>query len=163
MSKFLFLFFGMVFIPLSSLASPAIGDRASFSVTTNQSGVTKVGSEEWALVDFNPKTLQFKKRITTTQSDGTSQVQEMWIDSSSFYSNHFVTAQISHCEKSGGTSKNVSIPAGTFSSCGISLRSQNAPGTLWLGYVPFGVLKLETNDSRGIVVKTLSNYHFGQE
>lgn len=141
----------------ASFATPKKGDYAKYlQVYTQSNGQSFTYTIEMTLSDYDATTDTFTQVITMTP-DGTSHTTK--VTSSQVSSNDNL---ISSCVGIGGTLSDVFKILGTSIPSCLFKVSQNGVQNIWMGQVPFNILKMEAIDSNGNkAVMTLVDFHSG--
>lgn len=162
--RLIFLAFGaLTFVnSVTAFAMPAVGDSATYTVTVNTSSQTVTSTETVTVIAFDSGKSQFKVETTVTTPGAEPQITDRWVSSENLTSNFLASQTSSHCRQISGQVQSVATPAGSFSSCVISTVGQKARGQIWMGFVPFGVLKNVTVVDQTTTTKILTNYQFGR-
>jgi hypothetical protein len=122
----------------SVMSMPTVGDKATYQIS--MSGVQFESTIE--LTAFNEATQMFTQTTTTSlMGQTTSDVEEVSIED--LNSDAELDAALSSCQSAevGGVLESVTVAAGTFDTCKIT----NESGTVNMGKVPFGVVKMEAS------------------
>lgn len=117
-------------------ASPAVGDYSKFVLTITNAQVSLVGSYEAAIIGLDGEA--FKMSTTTTFPNSPADYNEESVTADRLASDADIAAILSGCRQFGGKLEKVTVPAGTFNTCALPTEDG---GTIWIGQVPFGVVK----------------------
>jgi hypothetical protein len=141
-----------------AMAYPTLHDKVTLSgryTPANGSGIDFVQTLEITGYDAA------KKEYTVTATEtllGRSQTQDQKMSSDNMATPDAVKQMIASCSAIGGTPEKVTVPA--FDTCAVP---QSNNGKLWVGDVPFGVVKLINVDQSGNRIEAqLTNVSRGQ-
>ncbi len=140
-----------VFVILSGVrvpiafAMPAVGDQARFDqVTTQGASVMAAEFSEWLIATDSAQ--GFLKQTDIYYGGQLSDSQQEWVSVDELISDSNAADSLAHCAQTGGALETLTVPAGTFTACAFPISSGGMSGTLWMGQVPFGRIKLELFD-----------------
>lgn len=125
----------------NSWAHPAVGDRAKSSVVVTTPGSAPVQYlRTYELLEKSPVDGRFLMK--TTDLDGE---RSEWLNAEVFESQEQIDQIMKDCCDIGGTKTQVTVPAGTFEACRFHHRDRDQNNTVWVGKVPFGMIRYEGN------------------
>jgi len=136
-------------------AMPKVGDYVNLSLTLNNA---PVGTLEEELIQFDSGKNQYLQQNTQTLS-GKRDVTQTWTDG---VSDAQIAGIMSACANYGGVIQNITEPAGAFVTCALPVYSNGSVGTMWVGAVPFGVVKLDITNGGNHVIGDLAGFRLGQ-
>lgn len=136
-------------------AMPKIGDYSSMNVTLNSAAVGTVENE---LISFDAATNQFTERTTQTIA-GNRSVSNV---TTSGVTDALIAQILATCSSQGGTLQTITEPAGTFNTCAAPVNSNGTVGTMWVGAVPFGIVKIDVTNSGSHIIEDLASFKLGQ-
>jgi hypothetical protein len=141
---------------LQAHAAPAVGDIASFQGTWGSETV-------WQHVQFIAFNGQaFTKRTTTKIGNNQPATQDVLENYNSTASNAAMQDIVNNCAaKYRGLSQSVSTPAGTFPTCKLPFPN-GGPGHIWVGVVPFAIVRVETVIENKPLVAWITGYVWGR-
>lgn len=149
-----------MFVVLSSLvfaavaqATPAVGDKVSFSGTWGSDAV----SQTLAFVAFNGT--EYKKVTTTKIGVNAAQTAEEWVNKDDTASDAALQDIVTNCANYGGKPETITVPAGTFPTCKAPMQSG---GTMNIGVVPFAIVRVDTFVDGKALTMTLGSFARGQ-
>ncbi|HEX4925217.1 MAG TPA: hypothetical protein VFV50_14080 [Bdellovibrionales bacterium] len=145
----------------SAMAMPAVNDAASYDVTVSQGGQSISGTQDLVITAYNATTKLYTVKSTST-FNGQTQVQEQTTTADKLVSDAAANQLLSNCAAQGGTLGQVTVPAGTLDACTLPVNENGARGTVSLGAVPFGLIKLEVANASQSMTLTLKAYTKGQ-
>ena len=119
-------------------ASPAVNDQAVFQGTWDGKAVYQAVT----YTAYNAATRQFTRNIVTKIGDDAPVAADQYDNYDDTSSDAAMQYMVTNCVSVyKGTSEMVSVPAGTFPTCKMALQQG---GFVWVGVVPFAVVKIET-------------------
>ncbi len=131
-------------------ASPAVGDAVNFSGTWGAEAVTQAIS----FTSFDQASNTFKQMTTTTIGTAAPASQEDTVKFEDTASDAALQDLVTNCATYGYVPETITVPAGQFPSCKIAME---AGGFVWIGVVPFAVLKFDTvSDGKPLVLELMS-------
>lgn len=135
----------MMFLALSTLVSisafaqaPAVGDMAKYDVMANGF----VGTQKVELTGYDANT-DLYEQTTSVESNGQTNISVESVAGSDLQDRSQLEMIIAMCGLAGGTVEDVTVAAGTFTTCKLA---GEMGGTFHLGVVPFAIVKLTTVD-----------------
>jgi hypothetical protein len=135
---------------LSAYATPKVGDYAAFDLTiTTSSGQTAQGTLEREITQNNGT--QFLERQVVTVAGQAPQTSENWQDASNFLDDSTIDAILGNCAAAGGNPQTISVPAGSYTTCAIDFDNNESKGTVWVGKVSLGVVRIDSFDKANSV------------
>lgn len=130
----------------AAFAYPVVGDKVEFSGTFKQDPGAEVPLNlKMEVLSFDGTEQEWIVREETT-IDGKTKVSNEDIDAKDMFTPAKVQYVLTNCEARGGVIENVTVPAGTFSACHLVRADSEESKELWIGDVPFGVLKMISHD-----------------
>jgi hypothetical protein len=136
-------------------AMPKIGDYVNLNLTLNNA---PVGTLEEELIQFDATKNQFLQQNTQTLS-GTREVSTQWTNG---VTDAQIAAIVSGCAQYGGVAQNITEPAGTFATCALPVNDNGTTGTMWIGAVPMGVVKLDITSGSNHIIGDVASFRLGQ-
>lgn len=153
--KYAFLALAFVGFASAAHASPAVGDSATFNGNWGADAV----AQTMTFTSFDQATNSFKQMTTTTIGAQAPASQEDAVKMEDTASDAALQDLVTNCAAYGYTPESITVPAGTFASCKLPME---AGGFVWLGVVPFAVLKFDTVSDGKPLVLTLTTFTRGQ-
>lgn len=126
-------------------ATPTVGDYSKFKMTVSNGQQSVVGSYEVALVGQEES--GYKMSSTTTFPNQPAEYSEV-VPADQLATDSDLTAVLSSCAQYGGKTEQTKVPAGTFTTCAMPTQT----GMIWMGQVPFGVIKQTQKTQEGYLV-----------
>lgn len=127
-------------------ATPAVGDYSKFKLTVSNGQQTVVGSYEAAIIGEDE--FSFKLSTTTAFPGQPAQHAEQSVTPDQLIADSDIMAILTDCSQYGGKLEHIEVPAGKYYTC--ALPTEN--GMLWLGKVPFGLVKQTDKTDEGHLV-----------
>jgi hypothetical protein len=155
--------FSALLITLAStvaLAMPSINDSATYELTFSQGGNSVSGTQELIVTSYNESTKLYTVK-STTNINGQSQVKEQQVPVEKLMSDASAEKLMSTCSAQGGAVTQVTVPAGTLSVCSVPVNEQGTTGTVYLGAVPFGLVKMDVSNATQSLQMVLKAYSKG--
>ncbi|MEQ1876935.1 MAG: hypothetical protein ABL958_09840 [Bdellovibrionia bacterium] len=155
--------FSALLITLAStvaLAMPAVNDSASYDITFTQGGQTLTGTQDLVITAYNQATKLYTVKSTVT-FNGQTQVKESQTPAEKLLSDAAAEQLMAKCSEQGGAVTQVTVGAGTLAACAVPVNENGATGTLYLGTVPFGLIKMEVNANGQSMLMTLRAFNKG--
>lgn len=145
---------------LSAMATPKVGDYALFDavMTQNLKPVSFLLSMELTAYDAAQKKYQQKQVITV---NGKAQEQSDWVAVDDLTSDAAIDSLLSDCVNQGGKAESITVATASIPTCAFPQDTADEKGTVWVGKVPFGLVKIDTvykADNRHLVA-TLKSFH----
>lgn len=143
--------FSIVFVSalasFSALAAPKVGDTATMTGTFVGSGLNAPASSTQKILSHNPNSGIFGVEQTTALADR-SQTQQKNVAEDDLMSEEMAAQIVEMCEAASiGRRERVTTRAGSFETC--RATAQDGATTIWIGSVPFGMVKLKIVDQNG--------------
>ena len=161
MKKFL-AFASVLLAGLVASAYPAINDKATFNGLYIPKGSTQGVQfmQTMEIKSFNASTQKYLVVRTLDLPDGRSQEEQAETAASDLMTQSSVNQILANCAAVGGVSEQIKVTAGTFNTCKITQTNS----TIWLGDVPFGIVKMISLDSGSgaTIALELSLFQAGQ-
>jgi hypothetical protein len=132
----------LALVSASAYATPKLGDFAQFDLTISLDGQSAQGEMVQEIVQANGE--KFLERNTVNIPGQAPEVTENWKPASEFMDDATIDAILANCADAGGSLQNVSVPAGTFTTCALNFDNEESRGTAWVAKVPFGVARLQS-------------------
>lgn len=137
----------------AAYATPQMGDAAAYNATVQQNGQEMLGDVTVELVNFDARQNAFLERQTLTFSGQQPQVSEEWKASSEYLDDATIDALLGNCAGNNGVSEQVTVPAGTFNTCKLTINNAEVQGYLWVAKVPFGFAQMiQQRKADGLVI-----------
>ena len=130
---------------LSSLAvaSPKVGDFAAFDATLTQGGQAMPLEITLELTQHDAAQNRYMQK-QVIKVGGQDQVSEDWVAAADLLTDEIIDGIVSGCEREGGKIESVEAARSTIQTCAIAQDTAEEKGTVWIGKVPFGLVKLDT-------------------
>ena len=135
---------------------PTVGDSAFFQGTYDG----MAAQERMTLMEFNEQNNQYRKETIVAVGSYAPQTKEEWVSASDLPTDAQMEQLIGNCAQNSGVSETLTVPAGTIQTCRISLQRG---GTANLGPVPFGIVKMDTNEDGKALTLSLSTFARGNK
>lgn len=135
---------------LMSVASayPAVGDRVEYQ------GTATVGTQQNAPYQASLEVVYFDDVtnvwVVRSQEEIAGQTQSSLepFRNEEIFTPQIYQSVIATCVESGGAVEEITVPAGTFRTCHTVISdSNNVKAELWIGDVPFGIVKVNAEDA----------------
>jgi hypothetical protein len=141
--------FALIFVSTEALATPKVGDAASFETAVTQNGQSAIGLVSIELMSYDAAR-GFLQRQTAEFPGSAPEVTEEWMPENEFFSDATIdqllgkgNSSIGNCAHFNGTLQAITVPAGTFDSCAIPFESAENKGTVWVAKVSLGIVRLD--------------------
>lgn len=134
---------------------PKVGDYVNLNLTLNNA---PVGTLEEEFIQFDATKNQYLEQITETLS-GKRDVSTNWTTG---VTDAEIAAYVSGCAQYGGAPQTITEPAGTFATCAIPVNNNGSVGTMWIGAVPMGIVKIDVTSGSNHVVADVASFRNGQ-
>lgn len=148
---------------ISAYATPKVGDHSEFAFSITHGTETRVGTYTSAIVSENGEQVSLS---TTIHFDGQEdQHSEEPMNRSQLLNDETIADVLANCAEYGGAAEQLVVPAGTFPSCKLAMQDDAGKdnGFMWIGTVPFGILKQVMTNPEGVVYDLqLSTFVNGQ-
>ncbi len=154
------LVFFVPFFASMALAMPEVHDFAKFEgVSTPKEGGPLSWVLERTLGEYLPETDEFVDTVVLW-AGGQKMVQSTLRSRGDFLSDQRVEEILNDCDTIGeqGT---IQVGAGTFEVCKVFYEEGGSQTTTWYGRVPFGVVKMASQDENSSSEQELVEYSFG--
>lgn len=136
-------------------ATPAVGDQVAFQGTWGGQAV----QQGLAITEFNAGARQYKKYTVTKIGEAAPQSQEEWVNADDMASDAALSAIVANCPQYNGVAQQIQVPAGNFQTCRLALEQG---GYVWIGQVPFAVVRIETPVQGQTLTAVLTGFTRGQ-
>lgn len=136
-----------------SMAYPAVGDKVEWTGSIAYSNGTSVPVKiTKEVLSYNDTTKKWtvKEDKTVGSKTETDIDDESWMFDSAKYAR-----VIAECVSRNGVLEDVTVPGGTFSTCGYTKTDDDETKTKWIGDVPWGIVKSIETDTEDGEVETL--------
>lgn len=140
------------------LAYPKVGDMAEHVGTYLTPKGDVAVSQKTEILSYDAGSGQFGLR-TSREAEGKIETQDISVASGDLVSKETVTTILSDCAGAGGIEEKITVPAGDFNTCKLTDTSS---GDIWVGDVPFGIVRNHFTDASGEVTFELKTYKIGQ-
>lgn len=130
----------------AAYAIPAIGDMANYNFAITQQGQNITGTLEQTITSMNSGLYNVQ---STYNVNGQSQVQNDQKKAEDLVSDAMINNILTNCASSGGQLASITVPAGAFNTCALPINDGEKTGTIWIGQVAFGVVKMDTTTTAG--------------
>lgn len=131
-------------------ASPAVGDAANFAGTWGDATVT----QNVTFTAFDQASNSFKQSTTTAISGQPTATQEDMVKMEDTASDAALQDIVTNCVSYGYVAETITVPAGSFPTCKLPME---AGGFVWIGVVPFAVIKFDTvSDGKPLLLELTS-------
>lgn len=132
-------------------AFPAVGDIATFRGTWGEEPI----EQTMTYTAFDASSRQFTKLTTTTVGTNPTVSLETIVEFNDSASEEALQSIVTNCDQVNGTNESLAVPAGTFDTCKVAT---NGGGFVFLGVVPFGVVRMDTvADGKDLKVDLVSS------
>jgi hypothetical protein len=149
-------FLTLVVLALSSVsfATPAVKDQVTFKGVFAGGGggtidfqqtleITGFANEQWLV-------------RSTLLVNGQNRVEDIQVGKADLMDDAQLKMIIENCAQMGGTSESLTVPAGSFLTCAVD---QERGGKVWLGEVPFGIVKqVSVDEEENTITTELSSF-----
>lgn len=126
-------------VSVSSFAMPKVGDYAEFTGTTTRDGKSLPGYLTTEITAFDAATKEYTvKTVYQFQDEGAPTVEES--KQTDMPTDATIDSILANCANIQGVTETITVPAGTFTTC---KAPSDQEGYVWIGKVPFGVVKLD--------------------
>jgi hypothetical protein len=146
-----------------AFATPAVNDYAQFAATLSDGKTTQNATYETQLTAYDAQKKEFTMSVTFSQ-DGQSTTQTMPVAEQSLPSDAVIGQMLKACAQLGGKAEQLTVGSAAIDTCAVPSQSGPESGTVWIGAVPFGVVKQQfTNAQNGLTMTmTLTSFRNGQ-
>ncbi len=128
-------------VSLSAYATPKVGDTAVFDVKLGLNGQSAEAINQIELVQFDLSKNSYLERQTFTMAGRAPETSDNWKTSDEYLTDSVIEEVLSNCAARGGLAQKIYVTAGEFNTCAVNFDTPEASGVLWIGKVPFGVVK----------------------
>jgi hypothetical protein len=135
-------------------ATPAVGDIANYAGNWGTDAVTQTVS----FTAFDQATNSFKQSTTTTIGTQAPASQEDVVKMEDTASDAALQDIVTNCANYGYVPETITVPAGTYPTCKIALEQG---GFVYVGVVPFAVIKFDTTQDGKPLVLELQSFTRG--
>lgn len=143
-----------VFLTASVFAAPKVGDTASMEGSTVEGGVSKKMTTTQTVMTYTVSTGIYVIRQSQTIG-GVSEEKTVSVSADDILSEETAAEIVTACESDGlGKNEVIEVKAGKFNTC--KLKSES--GSVWLGPVPFGVVRFQSTAPLGNMEMQLHRY-----
>ncbi|MEN0060420.1 MAG: hypothetical protein AAGB31_16385 [Bdellovibrio sp.] len=143
------------FASLIASAYPAVGDKVEYAGTWMKDPETTVNvSLVQEVVEYQEEEDEFIIKIDKTV-DGETKTENKDVDADEMYTPEKWQEIKAACEEKGGALEEVSVPAGAFETCHMKKSRHGKTKEVWLGDVPFGLVKAVFSKDVGVIVKSI--------
>lgn len=144
-------------ITFSAYSAPRVGDMISMTGTfTPVSGPQQSLESQQIILAYDSGSDRFTIQQTVTVN-GVPTVTSDSIPSANIFAEERGAQVVAQCLQLGGLLETLSLPAGIFPTC----RMQNGSAALWIAQVPFGAVKIHSEDATGVTEMTLNSFGRG--
>jgi len=143
---------------IAAFAMPKVGDMAVYQGTFEGSGGGSMSFEQALTV----KALTAAEATveSTVLFDGQERTQEINLKYEELLNSKIIEYLLAKCQDEGGNIETLKVEAGEFQTCAIA---QGARAKIWLGHVPFGIVKqIALDEDENVITLELKDYVFGQ-
>ena len=145
---------------VSALAAPKVGDTAVMAGNFASGSTTARVSTSQKILSYQPNSGIYGVEQSTTMGSE-SQTQQKNVSADDLMSEEMAAQVVEMCESAGiGRRERVTSPAGTFETCRAS--AQDGQSMIWIGAVPFGMVKMKIVDPNGEWNLALSSFARGE-
>lgn len=151
----------LTLIPLGSLAAPSVGQYAFFLTTDEFPSYPEYngrGSVEVALEDFDQDQNAFLYTLKVTTENYETHHEEWMRKSELLKQEAEIQLLLGQCRDHGGIEEYLKVPAGEFKTCKIQKDTET---TMWYGNVPFGIVRILTQNDDLISDEQLAVFRWG--
>lgn len=145
----------------AALAMPTVNDAANYDITLTSAGQTLKGTQDRVVTALDSATQLYTVKETVTLN-GQTQVKEVKVTKDKLFSDAAAEQLMSSCSAQGGTVQQVTVAAGTLPACAIPYNDSGATGTIYVGKVPFAVIKMEISANGQTMTLALRSYNIAQ-
>jgi len=138
-----------------AFAMPKVGDYAMINVSL---GGSAIGTLENEVVQFDAAKNQYLLR-STQDLMGQRKSNDTW---GAGVSDQLINDILTNCSAKGGTPQSITVPAGAFATCALPVNSGGSTGTMWVGMVPFGIVKADITNSGNQIGEELASFKLGK-
>ena len=144
----LFLMAGILFAGVAEAAYPAVGNIARYITDDSLMGTYEQESEIFKYEPITATEGRFRIRQTHFLSHG-EDVTVAVQNSSQMLSTEIVARYLTYCAGMNGVLQTITVPAGTFKTCRITITGESYINEVYIADVPFGWAKMEFNSTNG--------------
>ncbi len=144
----------LLFVSTTAFATPKVGDFAMFDTAISLNGQAVQGTVSVELMNFDAAQ-GYLQRQTVEFPGRAAEVTEEWMTEDNFLSDETIDMALANCPAAGGTAQTITVPAGTYNTCAIKFDNEQSSGIIWVGKVPFGIVRLDNlTKSNGMVMSS---------
>jgi hypothetical protein len=145
-----------------AVAMPAVNDYAQFAATVSDGTKTQTAVYELQLTAYDAQKKEFTMSVTFSH-DGQSVTQTNQVPEGNLPTDAVIAQMLTNCTAFGGKAEKLTVGTAAIDTCAIPSGEGDESGTVWIGAVPFGVVKQQvTNTKSGLTnTMTLSSYRSG--
>jgi hypothetical protein len=133
-----FLILAALVVSTSAFAMPKVGDKALYEGTMKHNGQDMAFTMESVLTAYDAAANRYNQ-TNTMQMQGETHAESGWVDAVNLLTDAQIDQVLAECAKFGGVSEEVAVKAGRYQTC----RLANGDGTVSLGKVAFGIVKID--------------------
>jgi hypothetical protein len=160
----LFSFAAVMLASTIALAFPGVNDKATYlgKYTQKASGQSFMFMQYFEITAFDSAKQIYSVKKILDLPNGDSQEELSEVPANELSNREQMLEVVANCAAMGGVSENIKVAAGSFDTC--KIVTENGNSSLWLGAVPFSVVKYSTvsPESGDVVEAELSLFEEGQ-